>query len=73
MDTNGLGGRPSLDDVICAYVREVVNTTESLGEASDVLKKNPRWLHRYRESHHLGKPQRQSTASEDHAETFLDD
>jgi hypothetical protein len=68
-----LGGRVSLDEVICQHVQGVINTTETLGEAADVLKKNPRWLLRYRESHHLGKPQRQPFVPEDHAETFLDD
>jgi hypothetical protein len=66
-----LGGRFSLEDVICAHVREVINTTDSLGEAAEVL--NPRWLLRFRESRHLGPPQRTPVIPPDDAETFFDD
>jgi hypothetical protein len=68
-----LGGRVSLDEVILQHVQGVINTTKTLGEAAEVLQKNSRWLLRFREAHHLGKPQRHPLTPEDDAETFLDD
>ena len=72
MNSPKIGDLVSLDAVATEHVRQVVNKTSTLNEATHILKRNARWLLRFRNKYHLGPPKRNPPPTDD-AETWTDD